>query len=146
MRQWSLQTLHLARPSLSPPPGLSPRRNKGKITEKMMWNALIQKQYILNPVDQLILIKHNKAIKYKLYKKLQSDRSAGQSSITANQSPATETRTETVTKTKAMLVQGYFSNHLQTHNGRFSTGPLIFQCAGVKNYLQSELHLMLALN
>lgn len=50
----------------------------------MMLNTLIQKQNILNLVDQLILMKHNKVIKYKLYKKLQSDRSAVQSSLTAN--------------------------------------------------------------
>lgn len=50
----------------------------------MMWNALIQKQDKMNLDDQLILRKHSKVIKYKLYKKFQSDKSAGRSSFTAN--------------------------------------------------------------
>lgn len=49
-----------------------------------MWNALIKKQDIINLDDQLILMKHSKVIKYKLYKKFQSDNSAGQSLFTAN--------------------------------------------------------------
>lgn len=72
----------------SPQPGLFSQEEQRK---KNDWKNDVERfnseADILNPVDQLILMKHCKVIKYKLYKKLPSDKSAGLSSFT-EKSPA----------------------------------------------------------